>query len=64
MSPIVKARTTMAAVNHAIFRGSSKNVFDLSVVVAAVVVVVDGMMMVMSAVSDKSPPSRAVAVMV
>lgn len=63
MSPIVKARTTMAAVNHAIFRGSSKNVFDLSVV-AAVVVVVDGMMMVMSAVSDRSPPSRAVAVMV
>lgn len=64
MSPIVKARTTMAAVNQAIFRGSSKNVFDLSVVVAAVVVVVDGMMMVMSAVSDRSPPSRAVAVMV
>lgn len=54
----------MAAVNHAIFRGSSKKVFDLSVVVAAVVVVVDGMMTVMSAVSDRSPPSRAVAVIV
>lgn len=43
----------MAAMNHATFRGSSKKVFALSVVVVAVVVVVEGMMMVIDAVSDR-----------
>ena len=67
ISAIVRAKktivaVTIAAVNHAIFRGSSLKLLLRSVVVAAVIVVVDGMMIVMSAVSESKPPSRAVAV--